>query len=100
MNVLKISLLCFEICEHYSLFMRKPSRDLLSNQKTFLIVNYFSGKTIRKIINPCVTFKKVQGKVLRPPPTPSFTEYRVCSEFPFQITGFGFAGPALVRGIF
>lgn len=31
MNVLKISLLCFELCEHYSLFMRKPSRDLLSN---------------------------------------------------------------------
>ena len=50
-------------------------------------------QTVRKIINPCVTCKKVQAKVLRPPPTPALPEYRVCAEFPFQVTGFDFAGP-------
>ena len=47
-----------------------------------------------------MTFKKVQGKLLWPPHTLSFTEYRVYSEFLFPVTGFGFAGPALVRDIF
>ena len=37
------------------------------------------------------TSKKVQGKVLRPPSTSALPEYRVCAEFPFQITGFDFA---------
>ena len=37
------------------------------------------------------TCKKVQGKVLRPPSTSALPEYRVCAEFPFQITGFDFA---------
>ena len=57
-------------------------------------------ETVRKIINPCVTCKKVQGKVLRPPPTPALPEYRVCVEFPIQVTGFDFAGPLFVKDIF
>ena len=57
-------------------------------------------QTVRKIINPCVTCKKVQGKVLRPPPTPALPEYRVCAEFPFQVTGFDFTGPLLVKDIY
>ena len=57
-------------------------------------------QTVRKIINPCVTCKKVQGKVLRPPPTPALPEYRVCAEFPFQVTGFDFAGPLFVKDIY
>ena len=52
-------------------------------------------QTVRKIINPCVTCKKVQGKVLRPPPTPALPKYRVYAEFQFQVTGFDFAGPLL-----
>ena len=57
-------------------------------------------QTIRKIINPCVTCKKVQGKVLRPPPTPALPEYRVCAEFPFQFSGFDFAGPLFLMDIY
>ena len=47
-----------------------------------------------------LTCKKVQGKVLRPPPTPALPEYRVCAEFPFQVTGFDFAGPLFVKDIY
>ena len=57
-------------------------------------------QTVRKIINPCVVCKKVQGKVLRPPPPPSLPEYRVCAEYPFQVTGFDFAGPLFVKDIY
>ena len=32
-------------------------------------------KTIQEIINPCVTCKKVQGKVFQSPPTPVLPEY-------------------------
>ena len=53
-------------------------------------------QTIRKIINPCVTCKKVQGQVLQPPPTPALPKYRLNAEFQFQVTGFDFAGPSLV----
>ena len=57
-------------------------------------------QTVRKIINPCVTCKKVQGKVLRPPPTPVLHEYPVCAEFPFEVSGFDFAGPLFVKEIY
>ena len=57
-------------------------------------------QTVRKIINPCVTCKKVQGKVLRPPPTPALPEYRVCAELHFQVTSFDFAGPLFVKDIY
>ena len=70
---------------------------------TELRLKYWTIKgrqTVRKIINPCVTCKKVQGKVLRPPPTPALPEYRVCAEFPFQVTGFDFAGPLFVKDIY
>ena len=43
--------------------------------------------------------KKVQKMALKPPPTPVLSEYRVCAEFPFQVTGFDFAAPLLVKGI-
>ena len=42
----------------------------------------------------------VQGKVLRPPPTVALPEYWVCAEFPFQLTGFDFAGPLFVKDIY
>ena len=42
-----------------------------------------SRETVRKIISPCVTCKKVQGKVLRTSPTSSLPEYLVCEEFLF-----------------
>ena len=57
-------------------------------------------QTVRKIINPCVTCKKVQGKVLLPPPTPALPEYRVCSQFPFEVTSFDFDGPLFVKDIY
>ena len=57
-------------------------------------------QTVQKVVSPCVTCKKVQGKVLRPPPTPALPEYRVCAEFPFQVTGFDFAGPLFVKDIY
>ena len=56
-------------------------------------------QTVQKTINSCVISKKVNGKVLRPLPTASLPDYRVCAEFPFQFTGFGFAGPLFVKGI-
>ena len=56
-------------------------------------------QTVWKVINPCVTSKKVQGKVLRQPPTPALPEYQVCAEFPFQVTGFDFADPLFVKDI-
>ena len=37
---------------------------------------------------------------MRPPPTPALPEYRVCAEFPFQVTGFDFAGLLFVKGIY
>ena len=51
------------------------------------------------IINPCVTCKKVQEKVLRQPPTPALPEYQVCAKFQFQVTGFDFANPLFVKNI-
>ena len=44
--------------------------------------------------------KKVQGKVLRPPPTPLLPDYQACGEFLFQVTGFDFAGLLFVRDIY
>ena len=55
-----------------------------------------SRQTVRKIINLCVPYKKVQGKVLRPQPAPALHEYRVSAEFPFEVSGFDFAGPLFV----
>ena len=57
-------------------------------------------ETVRKIISPCVTCKKIQGQVLQLPPTPVLPEYRVCTEFPCQVTGFDFAGPSSVKDIY
>ena len=47
-----------------------------------------------------MTCKKAQGKVLRPPPTPSLSECQVYAEFPFQVTGFEFAGSLFVKDIY
>ena len=44
-----------------------------------------------------MTCKKVQGKVLQPPPTPLLPECRVCAEFPFQVNGFDLAGSLYVK---
>ena len=44
-----------------------------------------------------MTCKKVQRNVLRLPPTTWLPEYRVCAEFPFQVTGLDFAGPLLLK---
>ena len=57
-------------------------------------------QTVRKIVNPCVSCKKVQVKVLRLPLTPALPEYRVCPEFPFQVTGFNFDGTLFVKDIY
>ena len=46
------------------------------------------------------TCKKVQGIAFRPPLTPVLSGYRVCAEFPFQITNFDFAGPLFVKDIY
>ena len=60
-----------------------------------------SGRqTVRKLIKPCVICKRFQGKPPLPPPSPALPDYRVCSEYPFQSTGFDFAGPLLVRDIY
>ena len=70
---------------------------------TELQLNYWIIKgrqTVQKVINPSVTCKKVQGKVLQPPTTPALPEYHVCAEFPFQVTGFDFAGPLFVKDIY
>ena len=61
----------------------------------------FKGRqAVRKIVNPCVTFKKIQGKVLRRPPTPLLPEYLVCAELPFEVTGFNFAGSLFDKDIY
>ena len=57
-------------------------------------------ETIRKIINPGVPYKKVQGNILRPQPAPALHQYRVCIEFPFEVSGFDFTGPLFVEDIF
>ena len=57
-------------------------------------------QTVRKLIKPCVICKRFQGKPPLPPPSPALPDYRVCSEYPFQSTGFDFAGPLLVRDIY
>ena len=57
-------------------------------------------QSVQKIINPRVTCKKVQGKVLRPPPTPALHRHRICAEFLFQVTGFDFDGPLFVNDIY
>ena len=70
---------------------------------TELRLKYWNVKgrqTVQKIINPCVMCKKAQGKVLRPPPTPTLPEYQLCTEFPFQFTGFDFAGPLFVKDLY
>ena len=70
---------------------------------TELRLNYWIIKgrqTVQKVINPSVTCKKVQGKVLQPPTTPALPEYHVCAEFPFQVTGFDFAGPLFAKDIY
>ena len=57
-------------------------------------------QTIWKIFNPCARCKNVQGKVLRPLPTPVLPVYQVCAEFSFQVNGFDFAGPLFVKDIY
>ena len=44
--------------------------------------------------------RKVHGKVLQPSPTPSLLEYRLCTEFPFQVAGFDFACSLFVKYIY
>ena len=62
-----------------------------------LLLKYWiikGGQTVWKIINPCVTYKKVYRKVLRPPTTPSLPEYlvcEICQEFSFRVVSrYGF----------
>ena len=54
-------------------------------------------QTVQKIMNPSVTCKKVQGKVLWPLPKPVLPEYCVCAGLPFQVTGFDFPGSLFVK---
>ena len=114
---------CLPDTEKFEFDQRYPVLLPLSNYFTKLLILYTHGKvclagiestltelrlkywiikgrqTVRKVINPCVTSKKVQGKVLRQPPTPALPEYQVCAEFPFQVTGFDFADPLFVKDI-
>ena len=53
---------------------------------------------VKKLINKCVTCKKVGGKSYDAPPMASLPEFRVRESFPFSKVGVDFAGPLYVKG--
>ena len=57
-------------------------------------------RTVKGVLNKCVTCKLVQGQTLMPRPLPNLPSYRVCSEYPFESTGLDHAGPLWVKDIF
>ena len=55
---------------------------------------------VRKVIRLCFICKRIMGKVLQPPPSPLLPEFRISAEYPFQVTGFDFAGPLFAKDIY
>ena len=67
------------IYTHYKVYHAGVESMLTKLRLKYWIIK--GRKTVRKIINPCVTYQKVQEKV--PEPTPALPEYQVCAEFLF-----------------
>ena len=52
---------------------------------------------MKKLVNKCVTCKKLQGKHFDPPPIAPLPEFRVSEAPPFSRIGIDFAGPLYVK---
>ena len=52
---------------------------------------------VRKVLNTCVTCKRVQGKSFRTPMVPPLPEFRVQCKEPFSVTGIDYTGAMSVR---
>ena len=57
-------------------------------------------QTVRDVISPCATCKKLEGRSYNAPPQPSLPDFRVSDEFAFTQVGVDFAGPVYLRDVF
>ena len=55
-------------------------------------------QVVKKILNQCVTCKRVQGRPYTGPPMASLPEFRVRKAVPFSKVGVDYLGPLYVRG--
>ena len=53
---------------------------------------------VKKIIKPCVTCKRLEGKSYGTPPIAPLPDFRVTKSPPFYSTGVDFAGPLYIKG--
>jgi len=57
-------------------------------------------RTVKMILDRCVTCKRAQALPLRGPPPPDLPSFRMSFDFAFSNTGIDFAGPLYVRNIY
>ena len=57
-------------------------------------------QTVRDVISPCATCKKLEGRSYNAPPQPPLPDFRVSDEFAFIQVGVDFAGPVYLREVF
>ncbi|XP_068734829.1 uncharacterized protein [Montipora capricornis] len=57
-------------------------------------------QTVRDVISPCATYKKLEGRSYNAPPQPPLPDFRVSDEFAFTQVGVDFAGPVYLRDVF
>ena len=57
-------------------------------------------ETVKSIVTKCVICKVIQGRTMVRPLSPNLPNYRISTEFAFQVTGFDLAGPLYVKNIY
>ena len=57
-------------------------------------------QTVRDVISPCATCKKLEGKSYSAPPQPPLPEFRVSDELAFTQVGVDFAGPVYLKDVY
>ena len=57
-------------------------------------------QTVRDVISPCATCKKLEGRSYNAPPQAPLPDFRVSDEFAFTQVGVDFGGPVYLRDVF
>ena len=57
------------------------------------------SQTVKRIVTKCVICKVIQGTMIRPL-SPNLPNYRISTEFAFEVTWLDFAGPSYVKNIY
>lgn len=65
-----------------------------------MVSNVKGRQTVRGVISPCATCKKLEGKSYNAPPQSPLPEFRVSDELAFTQVGVDFAGPVYLKDVY